>query len=115
MRPIPAAIESRSCRAARPALLRCDRSIPTASGRPSAVSPSALALAPDGKTLYVAAGNLNAILVVDTFTGVTLGAIPAGWLPTALAVVDSGKTLLVANYRGEGTRPNHAPLPGIPD
>jgi len=83
--------------------------------RLGAVQPGALALSPDGATLYVAAANLNAVLLVDARTGITRGALPAGWRPTALALLDGGKTLLVANYRGEGSRPSHASLPGIPD
>ena len=80
-----------------------------------AVQPSALALSPDGNTLYVAAANLNAVLVLDAKTGITRGALPAGWRPTALALIDGGATLLIANYRGEGTRPSHQHIDGIDD
>ena len=66
-------------------------------------------------TFFVAAANLNAVLVLDARTGVQRGALPAGWRPTALALADSDRALLVANYRGEGTRPSAQHLDGIPD
>lgn len=78
-------------------------------------SPAALALAPDGKVLYVANATNNAVAVVElsaTASGQpggpaasrVLGAIPTGWYPGGLAVSADGKTLYVANVKGIGAR-----------
>lgn len=68
------------------------------------ISPNALALSPDGARLYVSAAMLNAILVLDTRTGLQLGALPAGFRPTAL--IAQGNALYIANAKGQGTVPD---------
>ncbi len=76
--------------------------------------PSALALGPDGKDLYVANSGSDAVAVFHLATTRALGSpihasgfIPTEWFPTSLAVVD-GK-LLIATAKGKGTGPNIAP------
>ena len=74
------------------------------------ISPGALALSPDGRTLYVAASLLGAVLVVDAATGATRGAIPAGWRPSAVLLADGGRTLYVANAKGLSSVPSPDPV-----
>ncbi len=81
-------------------------------GLPQGTSPDALALSPDGKTLYVAASAMNAVAVVKLgekaapTAGTTearsrvAGFIPTGAFPGGLAVSPNGKTLFVANIEG---------------
>jgi DNA-binding beta-propeller fold protein YncE len=69
-----------------------------------AISPNALALSPDGARLYVSAAMLNAIFVLDTRTGLQLGALPTGFRPTAL--IAQGNALYIANSKGQGTVPD---------
>jgi DNA-binding beta-propeller fold protein YncE len=69
--------------------------------QPAGSTPSALALAPDERTLYVVCSDLNAVAVVDISTAhATLrGFIPTGWYPTAARVLSDGR-VLVLNGRG---------------
>ena len=75
--------------------------------QPLGMTPSALALSPDKKRLFVACSDANAAAVVD----VTMersrveGFIPAGWYPTAVRVLPSG-TLVVLNGKGLRSYPN---------
>ncbi len=71
--------------------------------------PTALALAPDGKHLYVADAAADAVDVLDTHDGHSLGFIPTEWYPTALAAV--GDDLWIATGKGKGTGPNNGPPP----
>lgn len=67
--------------------------------------PNALALTPDGKTLYAANAGNNAIAVVEVAgdgAPVLKGFIPAGWFPGALAL--HGDALFIANVKGVGSR-----------
>jgi len=80
------------------------------------VQPVALALAPDGRALYVAEAGLNAIGVVDLAAGPAgaaraVGHLPAGWWPSAVAVSRDGRTLFVANAKGRGAGPNRDDRP----
>jgi len=81
-----------------------------ATGRVSAeietgLHPAGLALSPDGKRLYVACANADAVTAIDTARGQVLGAIPVrpdpalpyGSASNAVAVAPDGKTLYVAN------------------
>ncbi len=75
-------------------------------------TPIALALSPDGKSLYAALGDMNAVAVVDLEHQTLLGYVPTGWYPTALAVTHDGRQLLVANGKGGAARnPNDGPDP----
>ena len=75
--------------------------------QPLGMTPSALALSADGKTLYVVCSNANAIAQVDLSQEKTViaGFIPVGWYPTAVRSLDDG-TILVVNGRGLGSHPN---------
>src|SRR5216110_1905928 len=69
---------------------------------PTGSDPNALALSPDGKTLYVAMAGNNAVAVVrlEPARMRVAGLIPVGWYPTALAVSPDGRALYVANGKG---------------
>ena len=76
---------------------------------PPGSTPNALTLGADGKTLYVANADNNAVAVLDVARkGATAsrGFIPTGWYPTAVCLTGDGKKLAVANGRGVVSRPN---------
>jgi YVTN family beta-propeller protein len=79
-----------------------------APGAPSEGStPNALALSPDGRRLYVAEADNNAVAVYSAKKeneGALLGRIPVEWYPTA--ILARGDSLWVLNDKGQGTRPN---------
>src|SRR5882724_2420232 len=68
------------------------------------IEPHALALSPDGRTLYVAMAGSNAVAVVRLGAKVmrVAGLLPAGWYPTAVATSADGRALYVANGKGNG-------------
>ena len=75
--------------------------------QPVGMTPSALALSPDRKSLYVVCSDANAVAVVDVTqdrSHVT-GFIPTGWYPTAARALKGG-TLVVLNGRGGRSYPN---------
>jgi YVTN family beta-propeller protein len=87
---------------------------------PEGSTPDAVAVSPDGKTLFVANADNNDVMVVD-ISGATLdarakkhaesiavvnGFIPVGWYPSAVAVSPDNQTLFVANGKGLRSRPN---------
>ena len=85
---------------------------------PEGSTPDAVAVSPDGSTLFVANADNNCVMVAD-ISGRTLGDdkknqsisivngfIPVGWYPTALAVSPDGQTLFVANGKGLHSRAN---------
>jgi YVTN family beta-propeller protein len=78
--------------------------------QPVGMTPSGLAVAPDGKRLYVACsdGNVAAVVDISTERSRVEGFIPTGWYPTAVRVLSSG-TLVVLNGKGLRSHPN----PGI--
>ena len=84
----------------------------SAPGAPNEGStPDALALSPDGSTLYVAEGDNNAIAVFDVATATLKGRIPTDWYPTAVA--GTPRALLVLNGKGHGSHANpDGPTPG---
>jgi len=70
---------------------------------------NSLTLSPDGKTLYVTNGNLNAVAVVP-LTGTNsgdqvTGLIPTGWYPNSVSVNATGTWMYVANAKSP-TGPN---------
>ena len=77
---------------------------PSAESMPDGSTPNALALSPDGTTLFVANADDDAVAVVDVAGDVhslrTKGFVPSGWYPAALALSADGKTLWVANAKG---------------
>jgi YVTN family beta-propeller protein len=79
---------------------------------PEGGSPDALAIAPDGKTLFVANADNNDVAVIDIATpsrSQVKGFIPTGWYPTAVAVSPDGKQLLIGVGKGLQTRANPIP------
>ena len=73
-------------------------------------TPTGLALSPDGKKLYAALGDMNAVGVIDVSTAALQGYVPAGWYPTGVVVSPDGKKLLVSNAKGTAVRnPNGDP------
>jgi YVTN family beta-propeller protein len=81
---------------------------------PAGSTPNALELAPDGKTLFVANADNNAVAVIDVGergTSRPLGFIPTGWYPTFVTTSADGKRLLVASSKGVGTGPNRVKRP----
>ena len=86
---------------------------------PLGMTPSALALSKDGKQLYVACSDANAVAVVDISLdrADVQGFIPTGWYPTAVRAMPDGK-LVILNGRGlrsypnrEGPNPTRHPAP----
>src|SRR5262249_40352854 len=76
---------------------------------------NALALSPDGGTLYVANGTNNCVAVValgskaseqpavQGTTSTVMGLIPTGWYPGALLLSPDGQKLIVGNVKGHGS------------
>ena len=99
---------------------KTDRVVETIRCRPEKRLPfgsgcNAVALAPDGGTLYVANGTNNCIAVVRLAAGSAEGPatgrpkqsrveglIPTGWYPGAVLASADGKRLFVANVKGHG-------------
>jgi DNA-binding beta-propeller fold protein YncE len=75
--------------------------------QPLGMTPSALALSPDGKRLYVVCSDANAAAVVDVSQPRSRveGFIPTGWYPTAARALNSG-ALVVLNGKGARSFPN---------
>jgi DNA-binding beta-propeller fold protein YncE len=77
-------------------------------GVPVGAHPDALALSPDGQTLFVALAGMNAVEVRDGRSGARVAGhpmyIPTGWYPSALAVTGSAQhyRLWVTNAKGIG-------------
>ncbi|HEV2447811.1 MAG TPA: YncE family protein, partial [Candidatus Sulfopaludibacter sp.] len=74
---------------------------------PLGMTPSGLALSPDGKRLFAACSDANVAAVVDIsmVRSRVEGFIPAGWYPTAVRELPSG-TLVVINGKGLRSYPN---------
>src|SRR5438132_1457944 len=67
-------------------------------------TPNALEVSSDGKRLFVAEADNNAVAIFDLATRKLLGRVPTDWYPTALLRV--GKTIFVASAKGSGSAPN---------
>jgi len=80
---------------------------------PLGMTPSALALSPDAKRLYVVCSDANVVAVADVTEARTRvnGFIPTGWYPTAAKSLADGR-LIVLNGKGLRSFPNpHGPQP----
>ena len=86
---------------------------------PEGSTPDAVAVSPDGKTLFVANADNNSVLVVDISNSlfedaqrngesvsVANGFIPVGWYPSALCVSPDSQMLFVGNGKGLASRAN---------
>lgn len=75
--------------------------------QPVGMTPSSLALRSDGRRLYIACSDANAVAVVDVARGESkvLGFIPTGWYPTSVRALRDGR-LVVLNGKGQGSHPN---------
>lgn len=75
--------------------------------QPAGMTPSALAISPDQKRLYVVCSDANAVAVVDISEtrSRVLGFVPTGWYPTAARVLADNR-LVVLNGRGSGSYAN---------
>lgn len=75
--------------------------------QPAGMTPSALSLSPDGRRLYVACSDANAVAVVDVSgeeESKVLGFVPTGWYPTSVRALPDGR-LLILNGKGLGRTP----------
>src|SRR5436190_1295080 len=75
-------------------------------------APTAVALSPDARTLYVALGGLNAVAVYDVSSsdashGSFTGLIPTAWYPSSLDVSRDGRYLAVGALFGVGSGEGH--------
>jgi YVTN family beta-propeller protein len=76
---------------------------------PEGSTPDALAITPDGQTLFVANADNNCVALIDIAQpsrSQVKGFIPTGWYPTAVAVTPDGKKLLVGVGKGLQSHPN---------
>jgi len=79
--------------------VRMDHDLPFGS------SPNALAISPDGETIYAANGTDNALCVIESVKPFRIkGYIPTGWYPGSVTLNNSGTFLYVANVKGIGSR-----------
>lgn len=69
---------------------------------PVGASPVAVAVSPDGSTVYVTNFNSDTVSVIDVAAGTETRTIPTGANPRGIAVSPDGSTLWVTNY-GAGT------------
>jgi DNA-binding beta-propeller fold protein YncE len=73
-------------------------------------TPNAVAFSSDGKRLFVAEADNNAVAVFDVATGKLLGRVPTDWYPTAIA--ETNTELLIVSGKGHGTHANpDGPVP----
>ncbi len=75
--------------------------------QPAGMTPSALALSPDRKQLFIVCSDANAVAVADVSGARSqpLGFIPTGWYPTAVRVL-ADRRIVVLNGRGLRSFPN---------
>ena len=73
--------------------------------RQKGLAPTALALTPDARTLYVALGGANAVAVYDVSAAPARfsGLIPSAWYPSSLDVSADGKFLAIGALLGVGS------------
>ncbi len=75
--------------------------------QPAGMTPSAVAMSGDQKTLFVVCSDANAVAVADisAVRSMVNGFVPTGWYPTAAQVLPD-KRLVVLNGRGGRSFPN---------
>jgi YVTN family beta-propeller protein len=86
---------------------------------PEGSTPDAVAVSPDGKTLFIANADNNNVMVVDISdslfedarrgaesVSVVNGFVPVGWYPTAVCVSPDNQMLFVGNGKGLASRAN---------
>src|SRR5205085_677410 len=75
--------------------------------QPVGMTPSALGVSADGKSLYVACSDANAVASVDLSQprSRVAGFLPTGWYPTAVRGLRDGR-IVVLNGRGVRSFPN---------
>lgn len=78
------------------------------------VIPTGLALSGNGKRLYVCESGINAVAVIDTSSGQTLGHVPSGWFPIAIKLDEVSGKMIVATQKGLGRGPRGALNPRSP-
>jgi DNA-binding beta-propeller fold protein YncE len=81
---------------------------------PAGSTPNALALSPEGETLYVANADNNSVAVIAVEArgkSRPLGFLPTGWYPTFVTTTPDGKRIIVASGKGVGTGPNRVKRP----
>ena len=75
--------------------------------RNTGLAPTALALSPDHRTLYVTLGGVNAVAVYDIgvpgATPVLEGLIPTSWYPSSIDVSADGRDIAVGSLFGVGS------------
>ncbi len=77
---------------------------------PEGSTPNAIAFSSDGRRLFVAEADNNAVAVFEEASGKLLGRVPTDWYPTAIAEVNG--ELLVLSGKGHGTHANpDGPVP----
>jgi YVTN family beta-propeller protein len=67
------------------------------------LAPTAVALSPDGGTLYVTLGGVNAVGVYALPQGRFRGLIPTGWYPSSIDVSADGSAIAVGTLFGVGS------------
>jgi YVTN family beta-propeller protein len=67
------------------------------------LAPTAVALSPDGGTLYVTLGGVNAVGVYALPNGRFRGLIPTGWYPSSIDVSADGSAIAVGTLFGVGS------------
>jgi YVTN family beta-propeller protein len=67
------------------------------------LAPTDVEVSPDGATLYVTLGGLNAVGVYALPGGQFRGLIPTGWYPSSIDVSADGKTIAVGTLFGVGS------------
>lgn len=89
---------------------RTDRVVTTLAIAPfqqrlTGLAPTAVAVSPNGRRLYVALGGVNAVAVYDVQESAPrlLGLIPTGWYPSSLDVSGDGRALAVGTLLGVGS------------
>ena len=73
-------------------------------GEPSNPVPGGLCLSKDGGKLYVPAGDLNAVLELDAFTGKRLRKMECNMIPFGAKLSENGTQLIVTNWGGRVPR-----------